>query len=270
VNSLSARRRHPLAAFVVLLLALGVTGVVYGAFAPATDQAEASAAPAPGDVEAGKKLFITSCSTCHGLSGEGTSDGPSLIGAGAAAVDFQVGTGRMPATMNTLPQVPRKKVIFSQREIEQMAAYVASLGPGPAIPGERDYDPEEGNIAEGGELFRTNCGACHNFAGSGGALTRGKFAPDLTDVSPKHIYEAMQTGPQAMPVFNDDTMPPEKKRDIIAFVTNLQDEPNPGGLGLGRIGPVAEGLFVWTIVLGILIAVAIWIGAHTTKARRHD
>jgi ubiquinol-cytochrome c reductase cytochrome c subunit len=268
VNSLSARRRHPFAAFVVLLLALGVTGVAYGAIAPRTSKAEAAATPSASSIDNGKKLFITNCSSCHGLAGEGTTDGPSLIGAGAAAVDFQVGTGRMPATVPG-PQMPKKKVQFSQEQINDLAAYVASLGPGPAIPSEQDYDPAGGNVAEGGELFRSNCAACHNFAGSGGALTQGKYAPDLSDSTPKHMYEAMSTGPQAMPVFNDDTMPPKQKRDIIAFVTNLQNEPNPGGIGLGRIGPVAEGLFLWTFAIGALIAVAIWIGAKTTKAS-HD
>jgi ubiquinol-cytochrome c reductase cytochrome c subunit len=266
VKSLSARRRHPLAAFVVLLLALGATGVIYGALAPAR-KAEASAAPSA-DPEAGKKLFITNCSSCHGLTGQGTSDGPSLIGAGAAAVDFQVGTGRMPAAQPGA-QVPRKKTVMTQDEIDELAAYVASLGPGPAIPTESDYNPSDGNLQEGGELFRTNCAACHNFAGQGGALTRGKYAPDLKKASPKHIYEAMLTGPQAMPVFNDDTMPPEQKRAIAAFVTNLQKEPNQGGLSLGKLGPVSEGLFMWTVVLGILIAVAVWIGAKTSKAS-HD
>ena len=255
-----------MAAFVVLLIALGVTGVGYGAIAP-TGKAEAGTAPSASSIEAGKKLFITNCSSCHGLTGEGTSDGPSLIGAGAAAVDFQVGTGRMPAAASG-PQMPRKKVTFGQDEIDDMAAYVASLGPGPAVPPASEYDPSDGDLAVGGDLFRTNCAACHNFAGSGGALTRGKYAPDLTGTSPKHLYEAMLTGPQAMPVFNEDTMPPERKRDIIAFVTHAQTEPNPGGMSLGRIGPVAEGLFVWTFGLGALIAVAIWIGARSSKARR--
>jgi ubiquinol-cytochrome c reductase cytochrome c subunit len=254
-----------MAAFVVLLFALGITGVAYGAVAPAGKAQASAAASSPTSIEAGKKLFITNCGTCHGLTGEGTSDGPSLIGVGAASVDFQVGTGRMPAAASG-PQMPAKKVAFTQEEIDLMAAYVASLGPGPAVPDESDYDPSDGDIAEGGELFRTNCAACHNFAGEGGALTRGKYAPDLTDVSPKYMYEAMQTGPQAMPVFNDDTMPPEQKRAIIAFVKNSQDEANQGGMPLGRIGPVAEGLFVWTFGIGILIAVAIWIGARSAKA----
>ena len=100
---------------------------------------------------------------------------PSLIGVGAAAVDFQVGTGRMPLQQPRPRRPPRTRSPTARSEIEQIAAYVASLGPGPAIPTNLDY--QSADIAFGGALFRTNCAQCHNFAGSGGALTYGKFAP---------------------------------------------------------------------------------------------
>ncbi|KWX01682.1 cystathionine beta-lyase [Carbonactinospora thermoautotrophica] len=252
-----------MAALGAVVLGLASTGAAYAALAPA-DKAEAST-QASVAVEEGRKLYLQNCSTCHGLNAEGTSDGPSLIGVGAAAVDFQVGTGRMPMAAPGA-QAPRKKPIFTQSQIDQLAAYIASLGPGPSVPAPEQYDPSKGDVAEGGELFRENCSSCHNFAGQGGALTRGKYAPPLTDVEPKHIYEAMQTGPQAMPVFNDQVMPPEKKRDIIAYLQNVKTEGTPGGLGLGQLGPVAEGLFIWTVGLGALVGVAVWIGAKTTKA----
>ncbi len=113
---------------------------------------------------------------------------------GAAAVDFQVGTGRMPAQQPGA-QIPRKKVIYSQAEIDQLAAYVASLGAGPTIPTKSQVSPEGADIAKGGELFRTNCAQCHNFTGKGGALTHGKYAPSLEGVDPKHIYEAQPDRP---------------------------------------------------------------------------
>ena len=64
----------------------------------------------------------------------------------------------------------------------------------------------EEDLARGGELFRTNCSACHNFEGAGGALPDGKYAPPLMGVSNKHLYEAMLTGPQQMPVFSDEVL----------------------------------------------------------------
>jgi ubiquinol-cytochrome c reductase cytochrome c subunit len=268
VKKLSARRRHPLAAVVVLLLALAATGGLYTAFAPAS-KANADDSAQSLTIEEGKKLYEVGCATCHGTGGQGTTDGPSLVGVGAAAVDFQVGTGRMPAQQPGA-QVPRKKVIYNQTQIDQLAAYIASLGAGPAVPTKDQYSPEGADIARGGELFRTNCAQCHNFTGKGGALTHGKFAPTLEGVDPKHIYEAMQTGPQNMPSFPDTTLTEKNKKDIIAYLNavNGDETVNPGGLELGGLGPVSEGLFAWIFGLGALIAVAVWVAARTAKAKK--
>ncbi|MCX5334727.1 MULTISPECIES: c-type cytochrome [unclassified Streptomyces] len=268
MKKLSARRRHPLAAVVVLLLALAATGGLYAAFAPA-DKAQADETAQSLTIEEGKKLYAVGCASCHGTGGQGTTDGPSLVGVGAAAVDFQVGTGRMPAQQPGA-QVPKKKVIYTQAEIDQLAAYISSLGAGPAIPTKNEYSPDGADIAKGGELFRTNCAQCHNFTGKGGALTHGKFAPELEGVDPKHIYEAMQTGPQNMPSFPDTTLSEQNKQDIIAYLdaVNGEDTESPGGLELGGLGPVSEGLFAWVFGLGALIAVAVWLAARTAKAKK--
>ncbi|KUH39395.1 MULTISPECIES: c-type cytochrome [Streptomyces] len=268
MKKLSARRRHPLAAVVVLLLALAATGGLYAAFAPAsTAQADETAQSLA--IEEGKKLYTVGCASCHGTGGQGTSDGPSLVGVGSAAVDFQVGTGRMPAQQPGA-QVPRKKNIYTQAQIDQLAAYIASLGAGPITPTEKQYSVEGADVAKGGELFRNNCAQCHNFTGEGGALTKGKYAPSLDGVSEKHIYEAMQTGPQNMPTFPDTTMPEKEKKEIIAYIkaVNGDETPTPGGFGLGSLGPVSEGLFGWIFGLGTLIAVAVWVAAHTAKAKK--
>ncbi|MER7171859.1 cytochrome bc1 complex diheme cytochrome c subunit [Streptomyces mesophilus] len=268
MKKLSARRRHPLAAVVVLILALAATGGLYAAFAPA-DKAQADETQQSLAIEEGKKLYSVGCASCHGTGGQGTTDGPSLVGVGSAAVDFQVGTGRMPAQQPGA-QVPKKKNIYTQAEIDQLAAYIASLGAGPVTPTDKQYSPEGADIAKGGELFRTNCAQCHNFTGEGGALTKGKFAPSLEGVSPKHIYEAMQTGPQNMPSFPDTTMPEKQKKDIIAYLDAVNGEKteSPGGLKLGGLGPVSEGLFAWIFGLGALIAVAVWVAARTAKAKK--
>ncbi|KUN18913.1 cystathionine beta-lyase [Streptomyces antibioticus] len=268
MKKLSARRRHPLAALVVLLLALAATGGLYAAFAPA-DKAQADETAQSLTIEEGKKLYAVGCASCHGTGAQGTTDGPSLVGVGSAAVDFQVGTGRMPAQQPGA-QIPRKKVIYTQAEIDQLAAYISSLGAGPVVPTKNQYSPEGADIAKGGELFRTNCAQCHNFTGKGGALTHGKFAPSLEGVDPKHIYEAMQTGPQNMPSFPDTTLSEQNKKDIIAYLdaVNGDDTESPGGLELGGLGPVSEGLFAWVFGLGGLIAIAVWLAARTAKAKK--
>jgi ubiquinol-cytochrome c reductase cytochrome c subunit len=215
-------------------------------------------------VKQGRALFLQGCSSCHGFNAQGGNQAPSLIGVGSAAVDFQVGTGRMPMTRPDV-QAPRKeKVVFSDEEIAAMGAYVASLAPGPAVPDQEFTDGSKGDPAKGGELFRVNCAMCHNAAAAGGALTRGKFAPALADVSGKHIYEAMVSGPQNMPVFNDANVSPEGKRDIITFLKQIESNGSPGGADLGSLGPVAEGLFVWIAGLGVIIAFTIWLTSRTS------
>ena len=268
MKKLSTRRRHPLAAVVVLLIALAAVGGLYGTLAP-TSKAVADETAQSLTLTEGQRLYSVGCASCHGTGGQGSSDGPSLVGVGAAAVDFQVGTGRMPAQQPGA-QVPKKKVVYTQAEIDQLAAYISSLGAGPTVPTEAQYGPDGADIAKGGELFRTNCAQCHNFTGKGGALTHGKFAPDLEGVDPKHIYEAMQTGPQNMPSFPDTTLSEQNKTDIIAYLdaVNGDDTESPGGLELGGLGPVSEGLFAWIFGLGALIAVAVWVAARTAKAKK--
>lgn len=257
MKALSQKRRHPLAILALLLSALLLTGGLY-AVATTSNQAKAAESYTSADVGEGEKLFMANCSTCHGMSAEGSDAGPSLIGVGAAAVDFQVGTGRMPMQMNG-PQAQEKPAQFNDEQTRQLSAYVASLGAGPPVPEEQYLDVAEGDAANGAKVFLANCAMCHNAAGAGGALTRGKFAPSLMGVDEKHIYEAMQTGPQNMPVFNDANITPEEKQDVITYLKTLETNTDPGGFALGSLGPVSEGLFIWTIGLLIIIGFTIWL-----------
>lgn len=260
MKALSRRRRHPAATYVLLLFALLATGGIYTAVTARGSANAAAGSTAMASVADGKALFNVNCSSCHGINAEGTARGPSLIGVGAAAVDFQVGTGRMPAA-DIGPQVPQRKVRFTQAQIDDLAAYVASLGPGPAIPNASDLSTAGADIALGGEIFRTNCSMCHNFVGSGGALSNGKYAPSLKGIAPKYIWEAMITGPASMPKFSNGTLTPQDKQDVIAWLTTVHSEGDPGGFGLGQIGPVSEGLVLWVVGLGGLIGCAVWLGA---------
>jgi ubiquinol-cytochrome c reductase cytochrome c subunit len=260
VTALAARRRSPLASLVLVLLGLIVTGVAYAALAPG----RAGAAETPEQqVAAGRALFLANCAACHGIDATGRKDAPSLVGVGAAAVDFQVGTGRMPL-QRTAPQAPEAKNQFTPEQVAQLAAYVASLGPGPAVPSAEVVDPAKGDPSKGATIFRTNCAMCHNFAGKGGALTRGKYAPNLDGTSPTHIYEAMATGPQSMPVFSDQTISEQDKRDIIAYLKLTEEQPTPGGFSLGFIGPVNEGLVAFVVGIAALIGCAVWLGSKSS------
>lgn len=252
-------RRSPLASVALVLTGLLLTGGAYALFT-ATSPANASVdLTSAQSISEGKKLFASNCATCHGLNLAGSEAGPSLIGVGAAAVDFQVGTGRMPLAQDA-PQAVVKPPIFGETQTLQMAAYVASISPGPGIPAASNLTLT-GNATKGAELFRINCAMCHNVAGAGGALTEGKYAPNLQNTSPAHIYEAMLTGPQNMPVFNDDNITPQEKQDIITALKTQNKDAGVGGFELGSLGPVAEGLFLWIFGLGAIIAFTVWLTA---------
>lgn len=264
MSSIISRRRHPAASYAAVAGGLVVAGVLYSAFSGG-GAAASSAAQNTTQVAQGKSLFIESCSSCHGIDAQGTVNAPSLIGAGSAAVDFQMSTGRMPAK-ELGAENDRKPSDFSPAQISDIAAYIESLGGGPSIPTQEQVSTSGANTALGEELFSTNCAQCHGFAGAGGALTYGKSAPSLNASTPTQIYEAMLTGPEAMPVFGDGTITPAEKKDIIAYITDTRAEANPGGFSLGRTGTVTEGLLGWLGGLGFLVLIAMWL---TAKRRDH-
>ena len=258
MKRLSRLRRHRAAAPLLLVFALFTIGTTFQV-ASAVNSEPTTVADRSATVEEGRQIFLKGCSSCHGINAEGGGIAPSLIGVGAASVDFQVGTGRMPMADMSV-QAMRKTPLYNPEEVNALAMYVATLAPGPAIPGDEVLNYErDGSVADGGELFRTNCAMCHNFAAQGGALTQGKYAPTLMGVEPKHIYEALITGPQTMPVFSDKTITPAEKLSIIKWIKAAEAEPQLGGVALGRVGPVTEGLLVWTLGIGLLIGVAVWL-----------
>ena len=268
MNAVMRHRRHPLALAVVLLGGLLVAGMGYAVVAPT--RAQASETTARTRSPSARSSSSPTAPPATASTAAAASWPPRAAGRPVPhrrrrrSVDFQVGTGRMPAQASG-PQIYKREPQFTLEETRAMAAYVATaFGPGPAIPDGEFLDPANGNLAEGAELFRVNCAMCHNFAGSGGALTRGKYAPNLRGVEPVHVYEAMVTGPQSMPVFGDDTLTPQQKNDIITYLDYVENKPSPGGLSLGSLGPVGDGLFIWVVGITGLIACAVWLGAKSS------
>jgi ubiquinol-cytochrome c reductase cytochrome c subunit len=269
VSWITARRRHPAAGYAILLLGLLLVGAVYASITGGGSAATAAppAAPNQAQINAGKVVFNEECATCHGFAAQGTSGvAPSLIGVGSAAVDFQVSTGRMPAAA-VGAENGRKPPRLTPKQTGEVAAYIQSLGGGPAAPTAAEVNTSSADVGVGQQLFVADCAQCHNFVGAGGALTYGKYAPPLTQSTPSQIYEAMLTGPEAMPVFNNATITPAQKRDIIAYVTTVRAQPNPGGFSLGRVGPVTEGLVAFLGLLLFMVLMALWITAKHARAR---
>jgi ubiquinol-cytochrome c reductase cytochrome c subunit len=270
-RSLSDRARRRLhrrfSAGLLLVVALAAAGGLAAVLTP-TPQVAVADESSSALLRTGKQLFDTSCITCHGANLQGVPDrGPSLIGVGEAAVYFQVGTGRMPA-MRGEAQAMRKDPIFDESQVDAIGAFVQANGGGPTL-----FRNPDGSIAttslrgsdlgRGGDLFRLNCSSCHNFTGKGGALSSGKFAPDLEPANEQQILAAMLTGPQNMPKFSDRQLSFDAKKDVIAYVKNVTETRSPGGSGLGGFGPAPEGMAAWIVGMVAVIGAALWIGARS-------
>jgi ubiquinol-cytochrome c reductase cytochrome c subunit len=270
----SLRRRVRLAVLPgLVVVGVAVVGVLTsGAFAGASTSRHSAAravqpadpityAVPPSSIGAGQALFEANCASCHGTDAYGTDRAPNLVGVGAATVDFWVSTGRMPLAVSSI-QALRKPPRFDRQQTLQIAAFVASLAPpsanGPAVP---HVDITGASLAAGNDLYVLNCAGCHTVTGAGDALADGYFAPSLHKATRTQVAEAVRTGPGNMPRFGTGTLSDQQVADIVAYVTGpIQHPENRGGLGLGGIGPVAEGFVALLVGVGVLMLVAFWIG----------
>ena len=221
-------------------------------------------------VAEGRELYETGCSSCHGSDGQGvvapdgSARGPSLENAGEAAAYYYLSTGRMPLA-NSEEQPQRKRPAYDDEEIAALVAFVGTLGAGPAVP---DVDIADADLAAGGELFRANCQACHSASGSGGALSYGRAAPRLSDATPTEMGAAVRVGPGQMPVFGPETISDEGLDDLAAYVEYLHSPEDPGGVPIGRTGPIPEGFVAWLVGIPALLGLVAWIGTRMPIRRR--
>ena len=229
-----------------------------------------AAAPAQNEPSAsGRDLFLTGCSSCHGADGRGvTTDdgdvrGPTLVEAGEAGAYYQLSTGRMPLS-NSEGTPARKRPAYSDVDIAALVEYVGSLGNGPKLP---TVDIEKADVAAGGELFRANCAPCHSAAGAGGALSYGRAAPSLAEATPLQVASAVRSGPGQMPIFGEDTLDQADLDAVARYVEYLRSPEDPGGLPIGRTGPVPEGFVALTFGIGALLAAVAWIGTRAPARR---
>ncbi len=256
------RRLHRLLVAAPLVVTAAVTPVVAAAprSQPGPDQAK---------LAAGRELYVTGCASCHGPRGDGVTNpggnvlGPSLRQSGAAGAYYYLSTGRMPLA-DSNDQPARKPPAYTRAQIDDLVAYVASLGNGPAIPA---VDIAKANLAEGGEIYRGNCQACHSASGSGGALSYGRAAPPLSKATPKQVGSAVRIGPGQMPVFGPDIISDRELDDLARYVVYLRHPADPGGLPIGRTGPIPEGFVAWLIGLVGLVIVVAWIGSRAPVRR---
>jgi ubiquinol-cytochrome c reductase cytochrome c subunit len=260
-------------------IAMAVTALLLGAFAVAAWADPPTSAPrslpaarfvgsidpqktAAPLVREGRVLYEEACSSCHGFEGEGVEgQGPSLEGAGEAAADFYLRTGRMP--LDQVGEEPlRGEPAYDNRQIEALVAYVGSLGTGPAIPQVR---PGQGSLSEGFRLFAESCAGCHGIGGKGGVAIGG-YAPPLGEATPTEVGEAIRVGPYLMPRFSAAQITDDEVDSIARYVQLIQDPDDAGGFGIGHIGPVPEGLVAWAAAIAALLLIARLLGERGESA----
>lgn len=212
----------------------------------------------------GNELYQASCAACHGAGGEGTQNGPSLIGVGALAADFMIRTGRMP-----LPapgqQIRRGYAIFPEPDVEALVAFVASLGAGPPIPNVQVDSSTD--TAAGRAAYVATCAACHGAGATGDAVGGGQNAPTLLETGPTQVGEAIRLGPGAMPAFGPAQISDPQLSQIAAYLQALRTSAtSPGGANVGGVGPVAEGYVAWIVYLVALVGVTRWIERRRRRA----
>ena len=258
----------------IVLLLVVLAGSINLAVALAEDVGEPPLDPDL--VELGDELFQTNCAMCHGSNGtgldqEGPAGGPSLVGVGPASVDFMLRTGRMPME-NQNDRLRRGPASFDGTERAALVAYVSSLAPGegPEIPDIADW--QEASLSTGLELFTTNCAACHGPTAAGVAVGQHDISSNLAVATPIEIAEAVRTGPGVMPVFGRDVLSQEELEAVTRWVVELRDRESPGGVSIGRSGPVSEGFIAWLVGMGLLGIVMYLLGdkARDTTERHRD
>lgn len=243
----------------LLVVAAGALNLAVG-----VAQDQSTTEPDPDLVARGDQLFSRHCAVCHGdnargLDQDGASGGPPLVGVGAASVDFMLRTGRMPME-DQRDQLTRGPERFDETDRAALVAYVTSLAPdeGPPIPDVSGY--ENADLSRGLELFTTNCAACHGPTAAGIAVGQNDVSSNLDVATPVEIAEAIRTGPGVMPVFSDDVMDHEELEAVTAWVMDLRERESPGGLSVGRSGPVSEGFVAWLVGMGLLGIVMYLLG----------
>jgi ubiquinol-cytochrome c reductase cytochrome c subunit len=225
---------------------------------------------APSDklIPLGEALYMQNCASCHGTTANGVpADGtpgayPNLRGLGPGTVDFWIATGRMPASDPRSVQANAKQPRLTAEQALAVAAWVNSLSAAtPFVP--IVHSISSADVSDGFSLFALNCAACHTITGDGDALARNTYAPSLRAVPATQVAEAIRTGPGNMPRFTGN-LSDAQVRDVVAYVTGYIQHPrNPGGFGLGGLGPVAEGFVALSFGVGLLALVAFWIGDRT-------
>jgi ubiquinol-cytochrome c reductase cytochrome c subunit len=263
-----------------LLIALAGAALAFAAPVPAALAQPPSGIARPNSEhsmslrELGRQLYAGNCSSCHGSVGQGiesprpntgigdtTGQGPDLRGVGAMAPDFYLRTGRMPLA-SPAEKPERQAPFFRDREIRALVSYIASLKKGPAIP---HPNPHGQSLSLGLHLFTEHCAGCHQVVGEGGYVTDTRV-PVLDHATPRQVAEAVRVGPYLMPSFSKKDISDHDLNAIVAYVRHSRNPTDAGGLGIGHIGPVPEGMVAWAVAGFVLVGICAVLGAQLRRS----
>lgn len=211
---------------------------------PSGAVAEAASSPPQG-----AEIFHQHCAKCHGDRGEGISALATIAG---PSLQAEHQPGRVMAAVEVGPShMPQFEYVLSVDQMHAVSDFVASnLAVSPL---------GQGDLAHGGELFRTYCAPCHRTAVRGGALAfAGSNAPSLTSKSAALIAGAIRWGPGPMPKFPSLVLDDQQLASVVKYIRYVQRPPSPGGSPLNWYGPVAEGFAAWVGLLALVFLVG-WI-----------
>jgi ubiquinol-cytochrome c reductase cytochrome c subunit len=245
----------------LLAVPVAVAAVVVPMFVSGTAHADAPSRRAAADPTTDPKaLFLRDCAVCHGNDARGTDAGPDLRGVGRASIDYELSTGRMPLPAPT-SKTDRRTPKYPRDVQRALVTYIYDLagGGGPDVP---SVSTRDADLGQGGELFRLNCAACHEWSGRGGALLY-RAAPAIHSATKLQIAEAVRAGPGTMPAFGTAAISHKQLDDVVAYVRYLRHPTNRGGLPLWFLGPLVEGAVAWVIAMGLLLLAVRWIGTKT-------
>lgn len=214
------------------------------------------------DLAKGQEINGT-CAACHGRNGLGGKNGeyPRLGGQRAAYIEDQLRLFQSRKRLN-IPMLPyTQERELSEKDMKDVAAYLSSLVVPTRFPDFKDTDDAltrleamskvmivpklQGNLENGSQLYREECGYCHGKNGMGNghfpmlvgqytnylnkqiaAFLKGERPHDASDDD-----EDEETGGKAATRTTDknrgilNRLTETDINDILAYITNLQDSP---------------------------------------------
>jgi len=154
----------------VFVAALGLSGLCLPAQDP-QHHADQHGSYDPAMVEAGAKLFVGSCSVCHGIDGRGSARGPDLTQ--GLVVNRGTDDEVSQVIRNGVPGSSMPPSDFPQAEVRQIVAFIRSLSIKAA------QLSVAGDLNAGRQVFfgKGRCSECHMIRGEGGLL-----GPELSNL----------------------------------------------------------------------------------------